>query len=306
MAMDGADQSAHDLPKVVGRVPKDLTPWPQKLQGVVVHGSILCVFNVLNVVHAGANMALTCLMRALQKMNGIPEVLYLQVDGGSENWNHVLFAVIDLLFDLYPGLKKVIVSRLPVGHTHIDVDRFFSYFNKKLFGSGAGGRNSGANVLTREAFARLFRESMATNKDTMLLEHILEDLNGVYDFWDFLEPHFYSGFSGYGSAGNVHVLKFERIGEGAPHISYKFWHQSPSWLPEDGSSLKILSTRPDMADLKTLKVAALQENHEEVLVGLQKPVLKWLAAQRELGLVIAEDVQSWKDYYKTLGHHIFI
>ena len=71
-----------------------------------------------------------------------------------------------------------------------------------------------------------------------MLEHILEDLNGVYDFWDFLELHLYSGFSGYGSAGNVHVLKFERIGEGVLPISYKYWHQSRSWLPEDGSSSK--------------------------------------------------------------------
>ena len=36
--MDGADQSAHDLPKVLGRIPKDLSPWPQKLQAVILHG----------------------------------------------------------------------------------------------------------------------------------------------------------------------------------------------------------------------------------------------------------------------------
>ena len=303
VAMDGADQSAHDLPKVVGRVPKDLQPWPQKLQCVLLHGSVLCMFNVLNVVHAGANMAMTCLMRALQIMeDDIPEVLYLQVDGGSENWNQVLFGLIDLLFDLYGKLKKVIVSRLPVGHTHIDVDRFFSYLNKKLFGTSAGGRKDGANVFTREEFSDIFFQSMASNKDTMLLQHRLEDLNGSYDFWSWLSPHFYNGFSGYGSSGNVHVLKYERIGNaGPPHISYKFWHQSPKWLPEDGSSLKVLSSRPDLSDLKTLEVSPLVENHMDVLVGLQKPLLKWLAAQRQVGLVSPEVVQSWKNYFKTLG-----
>jgi hypothetical protein len=120
LAMDGADQSAHDVPKVLGRVPKDLTPWPQKLQCVLAHGVLLCMFNVLNVVHAGANAAMTCLMRAMQLLEGgFSGILYLQVDGGSENWNKVLFALVDLWFDLYPNLQTVIVSRLPVGHTHV-------------------------------------------------------------------------------------------------------------------------------------------------------------------------------------------
>ena len=307
VAMDGADQSAHDLPKVVGRVPKDLQPWPQKLQCVIGHGALLCMFNVLNVVHAGANMALTCLMRAMQLM---PEsmqtmdTLYLQCDGGSENWNQSLFAVIDLLFDLYPGLKKVVVSRLPVGHTHIDIDRFFSYLNNKLFGSAGGGQNAGANVFTREAFNEMFFESMAGNKDTMYLKHIMEDLNRTYDFHSFLEPHFYKGFSGYGSSGNVHIMKFERRGSGSPHISYKYWAQSPTWLPADGTSIKILNGRPTLQDLKCMDRAPLVADHQDVLVGLQKPLLKWLAAQRSMGLVKEEDVSSWKQYFSTLGHTI--
>ena len=57
-----------------------------------------------------------------------------------------------------------------MGHTHIDVDRFFSYLNKKLFGTSAGGRKAGANVFTREAFGDIFLQSMAGNKDTMLLQ----------------------------------------------------------------------------------------------------------------------------------------
>ena len=66
LAMDGADQSCHDLPKVIGRVPKDIAAWPQKLQAVVSHGQLLVMFNVLNIISGGANMAVTCLMRALQ------------------------------------------------------------------------------------------------------------------------------------------------------------------------------------------------------------------------------------------------
>ena len=304
LAMDGADQSAHDVPKVLGRVPKDLTPWPQKLQCVLAHGVLLCMFNVLNVVHAGANAAMTCLMRAMQLLEGgFSGILYLQVDGGSENWNKVLFALVDLWFDLYPNLQTVIVSRLPVGHTHIDIDRFFSYLNSLLFGSSFGGRQAGANVLTREAFEKLFHDSMVANKDTMLLKHVMEDVNVVYDFWDFLEPHLYSGFSGYGSSGNVHVIKYDRRGSGPPHVCYKYWHQSSTWMPADGSSIKILETRPDLSDLSCLKLEKHVNEYPDVLLRLQKPLLTWLHSQRPLGLVTDDDINSWKAYFRSL-HNI--
>ena len=166
------------------------------------------MFNVLNVVHAGANIALTCLMRAmqLQLADGLSGTVYLQVDGGSENWNQVLFALIDLFFDFYPDLETVVVSRLAVGHTHIDVDRFFSYLNALLFGKSGGGRQAGANVLTREAFVDVFYKAMVGNRDTMLLKHVFEDMNCAYDFWEFLRPHLYSGFSGY-----VYITIISRI-----------------------------------------------------------------------------------------------
>lgn len=314
LAMDGADQSAHDLPKVLGRVPKDLSAWPQKLQCVVAHGAALCMFNMLNVVRAGANMALTCLMRTLQILDqtiqhtaiSIITTLYLQVDGGSENWNVLLFAVIDLLFDLYPNLQTVIVSRLPVGHTHIDIDRFFSYLNQKLFGTASAGRSKGADVLTREDFQSLFASAMSSNKDTMLLDHHLEDMNAVYDWWSFLSPHLFKGFTGYGSSGNVHVFRYQRRGQGPPHVSYKYWHQSTEWLPAGGESLKILETRPDLRDLKAMQVEAHIDDAQEVLIKLQKPVLKWLQEQAGLGLIGDDKVASWKSYFKTLGHQIFM
>ena len=300
--MDGADQSAHDLPKVVGRIPKGLKPWPQKLQCVVTHGVSISMYNILNVVKGGGNMALTCLMAALQSLGRpLRGTLYLQVDGGSENWNHILFGFIDLLFDLYSDLQKVIVSRLPVGHTHIDVDRFFSYFNGVLFGTCGGGRSSGKDVYTKPVFDEMFMSAMSGNKDTMLLDHHIQDVNNVYDWWSFLQPHLYDGFSGYGSSGAVHVLKFERRQDmSTPHISYKYWNQSTEWLPEDGTTLKVLSSRPDLSDLKNLKLETHVEDYADVLTRLQKPVLKWMTEQRQSGLVTEDDVSCWKAYFKSL------
>jgi hypothetical protein len=301
--MDGADQSAHDLPKVVGRIPKGLTPWPQKLQCVVGHGALLSMYNLLSVVQGGANMSVSCFMRFLQVLCAPLEgTIYLQVDGGSENWNQVLFAVVDLLFDVYDGLQKVVVSRLPVGHTHIDIDRFFSYINALLFATSGGGRSSGANVLTKDEFDAIFHKAMSANRDTMLMDHYLQDVHSIYDWWNFLEPHLYKGFHGYGSSGNVHVVRFERRGEGPPHISYKYWHQSQQWLPADGSSLKVLNSRPDLGDLKSLQLEAPAKNHEETLVRLQKPLLKWMQQQLNHGLVETAHISAWKTYFRGLGN----
>ena len=153
--------------------------------------------------------------------------------------------MVDLLFDMYPELTEFYVSRFAVGHTHADLDRFFGYINQILFGISPGGEKKGVHVLTRDEFERLIRKALGDKKDTMLLDVKIEDLLFTFDFWSFLKTHKYSGFSGYGSSGQVHVLRFQRrAGCATPHISYKFWWQSPQWLPEDGSSLKILNTRP--------------------------------------------------------------
>jgi hypothetical protein len=50
-----------------------------------------------------------------------PEVIYFQVDGGPENANVCVLAFCELLVALRMA-GKVILTRLPVGHTHEDID----------------------------------------------------------------------------------------------------------------------------------------------------------------------------------------
>ena len=70
-----------------------------------------------------------------------------------------------------------------VGHTHTDIDRLFSYLNAALRAMG--------DVFTRDDFAKAFRTAMADKKDTMLLDHIMEDLSFSFDFWSYIKPHLY-------------------------------------------------------------------------------------------------------------------
>lgn len=54
-----------------------------------------------------------------------PEEIYIQLDGGSENANQYLFAMLELL--VAKRVAKIFYyTRLPVGHTHCDVDAAFA------------------------------------------------------------------------------------------------------------------------------------------------------------------------------------
>ena len=53
-----------------------------------------------------------------------PEKHYLQVDGGSENANQYLLAMLELLV-VKRCCREVFYTRLPAGHTHEDIDAAF-------------------------------------------------------------------------------------------------------------------------------------------------------------------------------------
>ena len=270
---DGAASHAHTIPKVAGRVPKSMPEWHQKLQGLVVHGHALNLFNIFHGVKGGANMFLTALLRTFQLLGkGLPHIVKLRIDGGSEGWNAALLAVVDLLFDIYPELNEFYVSRFAVGHTHADLDRFFGYLNQILFGTAAGGKKAGEDVPTREEFKRLCLETLKTKKDTMLLEHHMEDLLFAYDFWALIKPYLNPAFQNYGATGPIHVWRFKRQpGLPTPHVSYKYWSQSTQWLPADGSSVKVFNRRFNLLDAKAA-VCLWVKNCSADLVPVSKKI----------------------------------
>jgi hypothetical protein len=54
----------------------------------------------------------------------LPEVLYLQIDGGAENANQIMLAICELLI-IRGFVREIHICRLPVGHTHEDIDSIF-------------------------------------------------------------------------------------------------------------------------------------------------------------------------------------
>jgi hypothetical protein len=123
-----------------------------KLQGVLSHGtptarskehpdrkSRLTIYrsfaNICLKEGKGQNIALYAWLSELEyeykKRGRLPPVLYHQFDGGNENAGPLTIAVAEWL--VLKGLTtRVVLTRLPVGHTHEDIDAQFAHIWKAL------------------------------------------------------------------------------------------------------------------------------------------------------------------------------
>lgn len=66
---------------------------------------------------------LSC-VSSMNDIGKLPDVVFYQVDGGSENVAKVVFVICELLI-IRKLTKKVVLTRLLVGHTHLDIDGVF-------------------------------------------------------------------------------------------------------------------------------------------------------------------------------------
>jgi len=82
-----------------------------------------------NVIH-NANLQLHCFLLDLERTakastdGRLPPIVFYQIDGGSENTSKLIIAMCELL--VARGVcQKIVLTRLPVGHTHEDIDAKF-------------------------------------------------------------------------------------------------------------------------------------------------------------------------------------
>jgi len=123
---DGMAQSHCQLPYQKNMVThKSL---PQHIQGVVAHGRRTSLFRTFHTVQNSANLQIHTFLKTLddvmQKERRLPDTIYLQTDGGSENTAKTVFYIAELLV-AKRLVKTVVLSRLMVGHTHCDIDAVF-------------------------------------------------------------------------------------------------------------------------------------------------------------------------------------
>jgi hypothetical protein len=141
--LDGADQAAYALPHFVDK-DKDTEKCiknPLYIMGGLVHGHRAYAFSYLKNVKHGSNITIECLHRILtdMKQSGkpIPKTIYLQLDNTTkQNKNRYLIAYAACLVE-WGVTDRVIISFLPVGHTHEDIGMYIffgGFFCLCLFG----------------------------------------------------------------------------------------------------------------------------------------------------------------------------
>jgi hypothetical protein len=100
-----------------------------------------------------------------------PEILYLQLDGGSENANKWLLALLELLV-----AKRVVneawFSRLPVGHTHEDIDAYFGTIWKSFRSSPC---------LTLSEYKRRVVQSFKSSRVDVKDVYVVPDYKAVFE-----------------------------------------------------------------------------------------------------------------------------
>jgi hypothetical protein len=134
LIIDGADQSKHGIPHSCGKSHASDAAWKLKLHlmGVIAHGIGAYVFTCPANFAQGHNVTIQALFDVLEQIKTakgwihFPPTLYLQLDNTTkQNKGKWLMAFLALLVEA-GTFTKIIVSFLPVGHTHEDIDQFFS------------------------------------------------------------------------------------------------------------------------------------------------------------------------------------
>ena len=111
--IDGASQNHCKIPHLGPNV-EFSNPLEQHIEGALTHGLGLTIYRSFPTVAADSDFTIYCLLEELHKWmlskGHYPEVWYIQIDGGSENANQYLFAIMEFLV-IKRICKKIVLTR---------------------------------------------------------------------------------------------------------------------------------------------------------------------------------------------------
>jgi hypothetical protein len=119
MIIDGMDQNHTRIP-YLGTQNSLSDTLSQGIVGVKEHGSKVKFYRTLDTAPKGADLTIYCIFRQIEgwreRRDSYPEEIYLQVDGGSENANKYVLAMLELL--VAKNICRVIYyTRLPTSYS---------------------------------------------------------------------------------------------------------------------------------------------------------------------------------------------
>ncbi|XP_066302145.1 uncharacterized protein [Branchiostoma lanceolatum] len=278
--LDGMDQKKTAIPHYAEKTKDD----GQHQLGTHVTGAIAHSLNkayaaidLQNISH-DANLTVTVLMKILQDVataNGghLPpvHVLYLQLDNCyRENKNCYVLA---FCCELVPQkiVRKVKLSFLVVGHTHEDVDQFFSRISTTL-------KRSEATTLPE--LIETIEKSYTPAPEAFQLKHV-----GDYKEWLSDELENIYGHS------VPHCFKFiMEPGANQPTILYKDYSTDRSWKTTVGTTETLLLATPTKA-LQFVNPSPIKRL-EEVKSSIQRA--------KEVARLTSDQHQWWLDLFTSL------
>ena len=137
LIMDSMDQRKTSVP-FFSNPPKSIASdyvLKTKLMATIIHGHGTYLFWTTDQVKHDTNFTIECLRRALLKyeeeVGKLPGVLYLQMDNGPDQKSKQFLAFLAYLVErnVFHTIK---VSYLIVGHTHEDIDQYFSCISRYI------------------------------------------------------------------------------------------------------------------------------------------------------------------------------
>ena len=160
---------------------------------------------------------------ALRGARPLPPNLFLQLDNSAkDNKNQYLMAFLSLL-TARGVFKEIQVGFLVVGHTHEDIDAYFSHLSKEL-------KQSSTYIM-----ADLMKAFMKSQKLAFLPEVIQE----VADLKSFVQSYQCSGTERLLGISNMHLIKFYVDSEGVPVMKFKKSAVDAEWEPRNKPPIKI-------------------------------------------------------------------
>jgi hypothetical protein len=213
---------------------KDLdssTTLKQSLTAVHFHGRDTYIFPSSKFVKGGSNWTIQCLLEALSSEAhkeghvNFPRTWFIQMDNCSgDNKNKFVFSFLSTL--VAKGyFDTIVVSFLPVGHTHEDVDQLFSILAARLALNGIH--------LSREEFDALLRDPPPNSKEATKQPKSFKvtRLRATGDYKKFLGSSVPKEVAGY---RKPHCFVFDvKVKQGVRtcQMRYREYSVSETWFP---------------------------------------------------------------------------
>jgi hypothetical protein len=132
LIIDGADQSRFGLPHFAEADHSCMSLWRihTYLMGVLNHGRQPMAITYLPNIKQGTNVTTDCfhyaILRTYARFGRIPKVAFLQIDNTAKQCKSKYMMGFAGYLVHIGVFREVVISFLPVGHTHEDIDQFFS------------------------------------------------------------------------------------------------------------------------------------------------------------------------------------